>query len=126
MSASSAACAHGHYSQPRLLRLGDRRARGLQADDHVAARIRQIHGVGMALRSKTDHGNFLVLDVVQIRVFIVINLHISSRFSLLKCVSKCISKSRDLFSNLAKLFPKLPPTTGLIDLPQAAGSPQLS
>src|ERR1700680_333187 len=32
----------------------------------------------MALRSKTDHGNFLVFDVIQIRVFIVVNLHISS------------------------------------------------
>jgi hypothetical protein len=32
----------------------------------------------MALRSKTDHGNFFVFDVVQIRVFIVINPHISS------------------------------------------------
>jgi hypothetical protein len=30
------------------------------------------------LRSKTDHGNFFIFDVVQIRVFIVVNLHISS------------------------------------------------
>jgi hypothetical protein len=34
--------------------------------------------MGMALRSKSDHGNFFVFDIVQIRVFIVINLHISS------------------------------------------------
>ncbi len=70
--------AHGHHAQSGFLRFGDRCAGALQADNHVAARVRQIHGVGMALRSKTDHGNFLVFDVVQIRVFIVVNLHISS------------------------------------------------
>ncbi len=66
------------HAQPDLLRLGDGCAGGLEADDNVAARIRQIHGVGVALRTEADHGYFLVLDVVKIRVLIVINLHSSS------------------------------------------------
>ena len=69
---------HGHDPQSGLLRLGDRSAGWLEADDDVAARVRQIHGVGMALRTEADDGNFLVLDVVKIRVLIVINLHSSS------------------------------------------------
>jgi hypothetical protein len=30
------------------------------------------------LRSKPDHGDLLVFQIIQIRVFIVINLHVSS------------------------------------------------
>jgi hypothetical protein len=32
----------------------------------------------VALRTKSDHRNFPVLDIFQIRIFIVVNLHVSS------------------------------------------------
>ena len=69
---------YGQHAQPGLLRLRDGCTRALQPDDDVASRIRQVHGVGVALRSKSDHCNFFVLDVFQIRIFVVINLHGSS------------------------------------------------
>ncbi len=54
---------HGQYAQPGLLRLRDGSTCVLQTHNDVAARIRQIHGMRVPLRPKSDHGNFSVLDV---------------------------------------------------------------
>ena len=78
MSASSAAWRTGSTRRPAFCAFATDALVGFSPTIDVAARIRQIHGVGMALRSEADHGNFLILDVVQIRIFIVINLHVSS------------------------------------------------
>ena len=46
-----------------------------EADDHIAARVFQVVGVGVPLRSVADHCYLLALETAEIRVLVVVNVH---------------------------------------------------
>ncbi|MCY1530136.1 hypothetical protein D9M68_653120 [compost metagenome] len=60
--------------------LGNGGGAGTQADGHVDTGILQVAGVGMALGTVTDDGNFLALDDREVTVFVVINFHVPDSF----------------------------------------------
>ncbi|MCY1438320.1 hypothetical protein D9M71_545140 [compost metagenome] len=55
--------------------LGNGGGAGTQADGYVDTGILQVAGVGMALGTVTDDGNFLALDDREVTVFVVIHFH---------------------------------------------------
>ena len=57
-----------------VLHLGPAAGAGVEADDHVAAGVAQVEGVGVTLRAKADHGDLLVLEQVKVGVGVVVHL----------------------------------------------------
>src|SRR6266852_3912712 len=52
-----------------------RRAVSPETDDHIAARVLQVVGVGVSLRSVADHRDLPRFEMSEIGVLVVINLH---------------------------------------------------
>ena len=72
---------HIRNLKSRIGRLACRARLAAQADGHVGnARVAQIVGMRVALRTVADHQNVHLLDDRQICIFVVVNLHVSSLF----------------------------------------------
>ncbi|MNZ78143.1 hypothetical protein D3C78_967070 [compost metagenome] len=77
--------------------LGNRRGARAQTDGNVDAGVFQVAGMGMALGTVTDDGNFLALDDGKVTVFIVENAHgntpvkygLVGRLSDFRCSESC-------------------------------------
>lgn len=74
MSAFLVASSTGHRLEAVLLGQVVVRAAGPLADDHRAAAVAQVLGLGVALRAVAQDGDRLVLQQRQVGVGVVINL----------------------------------------------------
>ncbi len=70
-------CGFGNF-QTGSLSLGPGAAAALQTHHDFNPGVTQIVRVGVALAAVAQHGDFLALETAQIRVPIIINLHVSS------------------------------------------------